>query len=85
MCSATGGWSGISRTDRSTATDLGLGALFFALFQGQQALMDALGVPPGYHPIGAIAVGYATAGHRSAPTLPSGRRPLDQVVRWEGR
>jgi nitroreductase len=66
-----------------TAVELGLGALFFAIFQGEKALMDALGVPAGYRPIGAIAVGYPTAGERSKPTLPTGRRPLDEIVRWE--
>jgi nitroreductase len=66
-----------------TAVDLGLGALFFGIFQGEKALMDALGVPEGYRPIGAMAVGYPTPGQRSEPTLPSGRRQADDVVRWE--
>jgi nitroreductase len=66
-----------------TAVDLGLGALFFAIFQGEQALMDALGVPAGYRPIGAIAVGHPTPGEQSKPTLPTGRRPLDDIVRWQ--
>jgi nitroreductase len=66
-----------------SAVDLGLGALFFGIFQGEKALMDSLGVPDGYRAIGAIAVGYATPGERSEPTLPSGRRRLDEVVRWE--
>ena len=66
-----------------TAVNLGLGALFFGIFQGQQALMDALGVPEGYRPIGAIAVGHPTPGERSRPELPTGRRPFDDVVRWE--
>ncbi len=66
-----------------TAVDLGLGALFFGIFQGEMALMEALGVPEGYRPIGAIAAGYPTAGERSRPELSTGRRPLDQVVRWE--
>jgi nitroreductase len=66
-----------------TAVDLGLGALFFGIFQGQEALMDALGVPGRYRPIGAIAVGHPTVGERSGPELPSGRRRLDEVVRWE--
>jgi nitroreductase len=66
-----------------TAVDLGLGALFFGIFQGEKALMDALGVPGGYRPIGAIAAGYPTPGERSTPTLPTGRRPLYEVVRWE--
>lgn len=66
-----------------TATDLGLGALFFGIFQGQRALMDALGVPQGYRPIGAIAVGNPTPGERSHPELPTGRRVFDEAVRWE--
>jgi nitroreductase len=66
-----------------TAVDLGLGALFFGIFQGEETLMHALGVPNGYRPIGAIAVGHPTAGERSRPTLPTGRRRLDEVVRWE--
>jgi nitroreductase len=66
-----------------TAVDLGLGALFFGIFQGQQALMNALGVPEGYRPIGAIAVGHPTPGERSRPELRTGRRQLDHVVRWE--
>ncbi|HEX5267606.1 MAG TPA: nitroreductase family protein [Acidimicrobiales bacterium] len=66
-----------------TAVDLGLGALFFAIFQGQEALMDALGVPAGYRPIGAIGVGHPTPGERSVPTLATGRRPAGDVVKWE--
>jgi nitroreductase len=66
-----------------TATDLGLGALFFGIFQGQQELMDALGVPEGYRPIGAIAVGHPTPGVHSRPELRTGRRLSDDVVKWE--
>jgi nitroreductase len=66
-----------------TAVDLGLGALFFGIFQGERALMNALGVPEGYRPIGGIAVGYPTLGIRSEPELASGRRPLTEVVKWE--
>lgn len=66
-----------------SAVDLGLGALFFAIFQGAQALMEALGVPDGYWPIGAIAVGHPTPGERTRPELASGRRRLDDVVKWE--
>jgi nitroreductase len=66
-----------------SAVDLGLGALFFGIFQGEKALMQALGVPTGYRPIGAVAVGHPTPGERSRPTLPTGRRRLDETVRWE--
>jgi nitroreductase len=66
-----------------TAVDLGLGALFFGIFRGERVLMDALGAPEGYRPIGAIAVGHPTPGERSTPELPTGRRSTDEVVRWE--
>lgn len=66
-----------------SAVDLGLGALFFAIFQGERALLEALGVPEGFRCIGAIALGHPTPGERSRPTLPTGRRRLDEVVRWE--
>jgi nitroreductase len=66
-----------------TAVELGLGALFFGIFQGEKPLLDALGVPAGYRPIGALAVGYPTAGERSTPELRSGRRRPDEVVKWE--
>src|SRR3954447_25972881 len=66
-----------------TAVDLGLGAVFFGIFQGGNELRDALGVPEGYAPIGAIAVGHPTAGERTEPELATGRRRTDEVVRWE--
>ncbi|MBO0729184.1 MAG: nitroreductase family protein [Acidimicrobiaceae bacterium] len=66
-----------------TAVNLGLGALFFGIFRGETALMEALGVPSGYRPIGAIAVGHPTPGERSKPSLTTGRRRLSEVVRWE--
>jgi nitroreductase len=66
-----------------TAVELGLGALFFGIFQGEKGLLNALGVPGGYRAIGAIAVGYPTAGERSKPELPTGRRRLGEVVKWE--
>jgi nitroreductase len=67
-----------------SAVDLGLGALFFAIFAGEKALMDILGVPEGYRAVGAIAIGHPTPGERSRPELSSGRRRLEEVVRWEG-
>lgn len=66
-----------------TATDLGLGALFFGIFQGHNALMDALGVPRGYRPIGAIALGHPVPGERSEPELPTGRRDAADVIKRE--
>lgn len=66
-----------------TAIDLGLGALFFGIFQGEAALLQALGIPAGYRPIGAIAVGHPSPGEHTRPELPTGRRGADEVVRWE--
>ncbi|MDQ1373448.1 MAG: hypothetical protein QOJ09_786 [Actinomycetota bacterium] len=68
-----------------TAVDAGLGALFFGIFTGEDALLASLGVPDGYRPIGAIALGHPLPGERSRPSLRSGRRPSDQVIhrgRW---
>jgi nitroreductase len=41
-----------------TCVDEGLGALFFGIFAGEKQMLEALGVPPTYKPIGAIAIGY---------------------------
>ncbi|MEY2475746.1 MAG: hypothetical protein QOG87_1061 [Actinomycetota bacterium] len=68
-----------------TAVDLGLGALFFGIFTGEDALLAALGVPDGYRPIGALAIGHPLPGERSRPSLRTGRRPATEVVhrgRW---
>ncbi|MCX7619734.1 MAG: nitroreductase family protein [Acidimicrobiales bacterium] len=67
-----------------TATDEGLGALFFGIFNNEAELMETFGVPPTHQPIGTLAVGYP------APDKPSRsaarpRRPLDEIVhrgRW---
>jgi nitroreductase len=67
-----------------SASDSGLGAAFLGIFRGEGELRAALGIPDGYKPIGAVAIGYP------APDLPSqslarGRRPMSQVVhrgRW---
>jgi nitroreductase len=67
-----------------TATDAGLGALFFGMNHGQPELLEALGVPDGYEPIGAIALGWP-APDRPSPSLKRGHRPAEQVIhrgRW---
>jgi len=68
-----------------TAVDSGLGALFFAIARGREELLADLGVPAGYRPIGAIAVGYPAIDDRPSHSPRRGRRPLDDVVhrgRW---
>jgi nitroreductase len=66
------------------AVDLGLGALFFRIFTGEEGLLRSLGVPPGFRPIGAIAVGHPA---RDSPSRPPARRrrPRSDLVhrgRW---
>jgi nitroreductase len=69
-----------------TAVDEGVGAWWFGVFHGAQALLGDLGVPPGRRLVGAVALGWPAADDRpsgSARTRP--RRPFDQVVhrgRW---
>lgn len=66
------------------AVDLGLGALFFGLFDHEEAVRRRFGVPPGKRAVGAVALGHpardrpASSSHRSRP-------PLDEVIhrgRW---
>ncbi|MGH9165963.1 MAG: nitroreductase family protein [Acidimicrobiales bacterium] len=68
-----------------TAVDLGLGALFFGIFKGQAALLEALGVPDGHRPIGAVALGHPSPTDRPSSSTARRRRPMEEVVhrgRW---
>ena len=68
----------------------GLGALFFGIFDNEEALLSSLGVPAGRRPIGAIAIGHPTAAERArasghGSSFRPARRPLEDVVhdgRW---
>jgi nitroreductase len=63
-----------------TVVDEGLGACFFGVPPDYvQPLRTEFGVPDGYAPIGAIAIGYRAPDPRS-PSLKRGRRGTDQVV-----
>jgi nitroreductase len=67
-----------------SATDAGLGAAFVGIFRGESELLTTLGVPEGYRPIGAVAMGYP-APDIPSPSLARGRRPMAEVVhrgRW---
>jgi nitroreductase len=67
-----------------SAPGAGLGAAFVGIFRGEAELLVALGVPEGYRPIGAVAMGYPAPDVRS-PSLARGRRPMADVVhrgRW---
>jgi nitroreductase len=67
------------------ATDAGLGALFFGLGGGESELLTHLGVPAGYEPIGAIALGWPAEHDSRSPSLARGLRARSEVVhfgRW---
>jgi nitroreductase len=59
--------------------DEGLGALFFGIFSDVSELRAAFGVPDGYVPLGAIALGHPEPDEPSR-SLARGRRPRDEVV-----
>lgn len=61
-----------------TATDAGLGALFFSVAD-VDAFRSAFGVPAAFHPIGTIALGYPLPERRSS-SLRRGRRPASEVI-----
>lgn len=66
-----------------TAVDEGVGAWWFGVFHGAEALLRDLGVPPGRRLVGAVALGWAAAGDRpSGSARTRSRRPFDQVVHW---
>jgi nitroreductase len=67
-----------------TAVDEGLGALFFGIFDGLDALRAEFAIPSDFHPIGAVAIGWP-APDEPSPSLRRGRRPADEVIhrgRW---
>src|SRR3954447_8732036 len=68
-----------------SATNEGLGALFFGIFRGESELLGALGVPEGYRPIGAVTLGWPSGDERPSRSLARGHRPAAEVVhrgRW---
>jgi nitroreductase len=67
-----------------SATDAGLGALFFGIFDGLPQLRASFGIPDDFTPIGALALGWP-APDEPSPSLARGRRPLEEVIhrgRW---
>ena len=60
-------------------TNAGLGAAFFGLFRGVEALRAEFAIPEGLTPIGAVALGYP-AQDRPSGSLRRGRRPLPEIV-----
>ncbi|HET8620504.1 MAG TPA: nitroreductase family protein [Acidimicrobiales bacterium] len=67
------------------ATDAGLGALFYGLFEHEAAALAALGVPEGWRALGAVALGWP-AGEAGPPGRSAGRPapPREAVVHRGG-
>jgi nitroreductase len=63
------------------AVEEGLGALFFALHHPPGPLLEQLGVPAGWEPLGAVALGWPTPDWQSSVgSARRGRAPLHQVL-----
>ncbi len=63
------------------ATERGLGALFFGLFNGEAEVRAALGVPEGVELLGVVALG-RPAPDRSSGSLARGWRDPDEILHW---
>jgi nitroreductase len=59
--------------------DEGLGALFFGIFADVDALRAEFGVPDGYEPIGAIAIGHP-ATDEPGQSAGRARRSADDII-----
>jgi nitroreductase len=67
------------------ATDLGVGALYFGIFYGEDDALRELGVPAGYKPIGAIGLGHPAADEAVDLTrFAKRRRKFDDMVHRNG-
>lgn len=65
-----------------TATDAGLGAVFFGPFEPHWPGAAArLGIPEDHSPVGIVAIGHR-APDQPSPSLRRGRRTLADVVHW---
>ena len=65
--------------------DAGLGALFFAVFNGEQQLRKRLGVPEHVQLLGAIAVGRAVPSDEKGRSAARPRMPIEEAIhrsRW---
>jgi nitroreductase len=62
------------------ATNAGLGALFFGVFDHESAVCEALGIPASIRPIGAVALGWPGDTERLSKSAQRGRPRLDDVV-----
>lgn len=61
------------------AQDVGLGALFFGLFDHESVVRERFGVPPSFRAMGAVALGHRCA-DRLSRSQRRRRRPLGEVI-----
>jgi nitroreductase len=66
------------------AVEEGLGALFFGLFRGVDRLRAEFGVPGDWQPIGAVALGWRSAGEKPSGSGRRARKHLEEVVHRGG-
>ncbi len=67
------------------AEDVGLGALFFGIFEHEPAVRAAFGVPDDWQPLGTVALGWPRSDQRPSRSAGRPRPPLGDVVhrgRW---
>lgn len=62
------------------ATNAGLGALFFGVFEHEPRVCEALGIPESVRPIGAVALGWPDANDRPSKSAERGRPQLNDIV-----
>jgi nitroreductase len=58
----------------------GLGALFFSMRKPAGPLLEALGVPEGWEPLGAVAVGWPSPDDQPSMSAYRPRKPVAEVV-----
>lgn len=58
----------------------GLGALFFALRKPPGPLLEKLGVPSGWEPLGAVAAGWPSPDDKPSTSARRPRKPVQEIV-----
>jgi len=62
------------------ATNAGLGALFFGIFDHEPAVCESFNIPESVRPIGAVALGWPGDTDRMSKSAKRGRPPLSQIL-----
>lgn len=62
------------------ATAEGLGCWFFGIFRGKDELLEQLGIPEEFEPIGAMTIGHPAKRDVRSPSLKRGRKAFEEFV-----